>query len=151
MKKPNAIKEAQGTINVTRDGNSIPPANKITSMPEFPESLDERGKLEWEKAWEFLSFYEMCDKADLALLELYCIEIQNYFEYQRIIKKAGKVQENPTTGYLSAHPLISASSTCLKNAAQLGKFFGFSPSARASLNVVRKSELKDDLDELEKH
>lgn len=137
MKKPAAIKKQQGTFHTTKDKNFIDPVNLIGNKPAYPKRLNEVGRHEWDVCWSFLLAHDMCDTADLSSLETYCYSRQIAVLYSEIVEKDGPVQCNPTTGYLSAHPLIQAADRAVKTAEQISKMFGFSPSARASLGVVK--------------
>lgn len=142
MKKPVEIKKQRGSFNVTDDKNFIEPVNTVNNKPPYPKRLNDIGKHEWDVCWAFLTAYNMCDTADLSSLETYCYSRQIAVLYTEIVEKDGPVQCNPTTGYLSAHPLIQAADRATKTAEQISKCFGFSPSARASLSLVKPKETK---------
>lgn len=104
------------------------------TMPPYPKSLNNRGKLEWLKSWKYLVENQLYSEADLAMLECYCLEMQKYFEFQDKVEQEGCTQISES-GYKSAHPLIAAGNTSLKSAMAIGKSFGFSPSSRKLLGI----------------
>lgn len=137
MKKPLEIKKKQGTLHTTREkGLGISPVNLVSTKPDYPKRLKEYGRIEWDRVWEFLAAHDMVDNADISALESYCYERQRYFLYCEMVEREGETQTS-NTGLLSAHPMIAAADRALKTAEQISKMFGFSPSARSSLAIVK--------------
>jgi len=142
MTLPTAIKKQKASLNVTRaNKNEIEPLNPISEIPLTPETLGAKGASEWVKIWEFLTAHKMCDSVDESLIEMYCMEMETYYNYKARIAKEGATILNHM-GVETLHPLTVAASTAYKNAKSMAVEYGFTANSRGKMNVQKPKETK---------
>lgn len=78
----------------------------------------------------------MCDTVDESLIEMYCMEMETYYNYKKQIKDEGATVLNHM-GQSALHPLTVAASTAYKNATAMAREYGFTANARGKMNVVK--------------
>jgi P27 family predicted phage terminase small subunit len=137
-KTPTRVKELQGTLKAERVLDNEMSVSLVQSIPEAPEWLSEIGKKEWIKVCVELFNKQMLHQIDLRLLEAYCNAISLHIETEIHLRKTGRIQEfkNPdgTVKHTQAVPHQKIANDALDRALKIATQFGFTPSARSSIN-----------------
>tara|TARA_R110000824_G_scaffold271530_3_gene460032 strand:- start:402 stop:878 length:477 start_codon:yes stop_codon:yes gene_type:complete len=137
-KIPTKIKELQGTIKSERKLDNEMIVSLVSKIPLAPEWLSEIGKSEWVKVCVELFNKQMLHQIDLRLLEAYCNAISLHIETEIHLREKGRIQEfkNPdgTIKHTQAVPHQKIANDALDRALKIATQFGFTPSARSSIN-----------------
>ena len=137
-KIPTKIKELQGTIKAERKLDNEMTVSLVSKIPLAPEWLSEIGKSEWIKVCVELFNKQMLHQIDLRILEAYCNAISLHIETEIHLRENGRIQEfkNPdgTIKHTQAAPHQKIANDALDRALKIATQFGFTPSARSSIN-----------------
>tara|TARA_R100001463_G_C3444775_1_gene212980 strand:- start:51 stop:527 length:477 start_codon:yes stop_codon:yes gene_type:complete len=137
-KTPTRIKELQGTVKSERMLDNEMTASLVAAIPQPPEWLSEIGKNEWKKVCVELFNKQMLHQIDLRLLEAYANAISLHIETEIFLRENGRIQEfkNPdgTLKHTQALPQQKIANDALDRALKIATQFGFTPSARSSIN-----------------
>ena len=137
-KIPTKIKELQGTIKAERTLENEMQVSLVSLVPKAPKWLSEIGKSEWNKVCFELFNKKMLHQIDLRLLEAYCNAISLHIEMEMMLRKKGRIQEftNPdgSLKHTQAVPHQKIANDALDRALKIATQFGFTPSARSSIN-----------------
>lgn len=137
-KIPTKVKKLQGTLKAERVLDNEMTASLVASIPTAPEWLSEIGKVEWIKVCVELFNKQMLHQIDLRLLEAYCNAISLHIETEIYLREKGRIQEfkNPdgTVKHTQAVPHQKIANDALDRALKIATQFGFTPSARSSIN-----------------
>lgn len=135
--RPTNQKIIDGTFRADRAVAHEMMPEKLEASPPAPRDLSKAAKLEWDSVCAELLRLKMLHRVDLGLLAAYCIEMASYLEETKKIKKEGSVLtiQSKTGEYKMPNPRIAIKNAALKNAQALANQFGFTPSARARINV----------------
>ena len=150
-KLPTKIKEAQGTLEKSRQVSNEMQVSSVTSMPVAPVFLNEYGVAEWHKVTNQLYELDMLHDVDLALLSAYCREMGTYMELAAATPVGGMVERTfDKDGRLrasKAKPEVRLMRESLDRALKLATQFGLTPSARASISApVKEDDNKGEFD-----
>jgi P27 family predicted phage terminase small subunit len=137
-KIPTKIKELQGTIKAERVLDNEMTASLVSKIPAPPTWLSEIGRSEWVKVCLELFNKQMLHQIDLRILEAYCNAISLHIETEIHLRENGRIQEfkNPdgTIKHTQAVPHQKIANDALDRALKIATQFGFTPSARSSIN-----------------
>ncbi|MET7253455.1 phage terminase small subunit P27 family [Dyadobacter fermentans] len=135
--KPTNQKIIDGTFRVDRAVENEMMPSTLESAPTAPKELSKAAKLEWDSVCQELLRLKMLHRVDLGLLAAYCIEMSTYLEETKKIKREGSVItiQGKMGEYKMPNPRVAIKNASLKNAQALANQFGFTPSARARINV----------------
>lgn len=137
-KIPTKVKELQGTIKAERILENEMTASLVAKIPAPPTWLSEIGRSEWVKVCLELFNKQMLHQIDLRILEAYCNAISLHIETEIHLRENGRIQEfkNPdgTIKHTQAVPHQKIANDALDRALKIATQFGFTPSARSSIN-----------------
>tara|TARA_R100001163_G_C5054844_1_gene191344 strand:- start:730 stop:1206 length:477 start_codon:yes stop_codon:yes gene_type:complete len=137
-KIPTKIKELQGTLKRERMMENEMQVALVSEIPEAPEWLSEIGKSEWSKVCTELFNKKMLHQIDLRLLEAYCNAISLHIETEKMLRDKGRIQvfknSDGTLKHMQAIPYQKIANDALDRALKLATQFGFTPTARSSIN-----------------
>ena len=137
-KIPTKIKELQGTVKAERMMENEMKVSLVQNIPKAPKWLSVIGKNEWIKVCSELYNKRMLHQIDLLLLEAYCNAISLHIETEQHLRINGRIQEftNPdgTLKHTQALPHQKIANDALDRALKIATQFGFTPSARSSIN-----------------
>ena len=137
-KIPSRIKELQGTTKSDRVMANEMQVALVQTLPLAPEWLSEIGKNEWIKVCTELFNKQMLHQIDLVLLEAYCNAISLHIETEQMLRDKGRIQiyKNPdgTLKHTQAVPYQKIANDALDRALKIATQFGFTPTARSSIN-----------------
>ena len=136
-KKPTKIKELQGTLKAERVIENEMQVSLVGEIPFAPEWLTEIGKEEWDNVCTELYNKRMLHHIDLRLIEAYCNAISLHIETEIMLREKGRIQvfKNPdgTIKHTQSVPYQKIANDALDRALKLATQFGFTPSARTSI------------------
>lgn len=137
-KIPTKVKELQGTMKSERRLDNEMQVSMVTKIPLAPKWLSKLGQEEWAKVCFELFNKQMLHKIDLAILASYCNAISLHIETEIFLRKNGRIQEfrNPdgSIKYSQSVPYQKIANDALDRALKIATNFGFTPSARSSIN-----------------
>lgn len=137
-KIPTKVKELQGTMKAERRMENEMQAVLVEEIPLAPTWLSEIGKREWIKVCNELFNKRMLHQIDLSLLEAYCNSISLHIETEQMLREKGRVQvfknADGTLKHMQAVPYQKIANDALDRALKIATQFGFTPSARSSIN-----------------
>ena len=137
-KIPTKIKELQGTLKTERMLENEMQVALVKNIPLAPEWLSEIGKKEWIIVCSELYNKRMLHHIDLRLLEAYCNAISLHIETEIMLREKGRIQvfRNPdgSIKHTQAVPYQKIANDALDRALKIATQFGFTPSARSSIN-----------------
>ena len=137
-KIPTKVKQLQGTLKAERVLDNEMTASLVSKIPAPPTWLSDIGKAEWVKVCLELFNKQMLHQIDLRILEAYCNAISLHIETEIHLRKNGRIQEfkNPdgTIKHTQAVPYQKIANDALDRALKIATQFGFTPSARSSIN-----------------
>lgn len=137
-RKPTALKALEGTLRADRMvPNEMMPA-LLESVPSAPEYLNDRAKAEWYSVCSDLLDLGMLHRVDLALLSMYCQEVDNYLTANERLQSEGftiTFERNDGSEYSMPSPWVSIKNKSLDNALKIASQFGFTPSARTRIST----------------
>lgn len=144
--KPQAIEELQGNPRRQAKIEEIPYRKGAVVKPDW---LNERAAALWDEVWPDLEAVgdEFCKPVDGQMLGAYCTEMARYIDAEETLEREGWSYVTDT-GYVRPRPEVKVREDALKNAKDLAREFGFTPSARARINfsaVKRPEDFVDDL------
>lgn len=149
LRKPNKIKELQGTLRKDREGNYLKLV-KLKYIPEPPKDL----KLNKDAVniWNFhivdLVDNGIISKQDLIIFSVFCIELARYFKLYGLIEKKGETFETQT-GYPMPRPELSIMRNSFKIAYDIANKFGLTPVSRDQIKSDLQQTEKNEFDEIE--
>tara|TARA_R110002050_G_scaffold91855_1_gene192656 strand:+ start:5070 stop:5546 length:477 start_codon:yes stop_codon:yes gene_type:complete len=136
-KTPTKIKELQGTLKAERVIENEMQVSLVGVIPFAPEWLTEIGKHEWNNVCTELFNKRMLHHIDLRLIEAYCNAISLHIETEIMLREKGRIQvfKNPdgTIKHTQSVPYQKIANDALDRALKLATQFGFTPSARTSI------------------
>lgn len=128
---PTATLEARGSWRAkARPGEPRPPVVR----PTCPQWLSTEAKAEWRRKVKLLEQMGALAEIDGSMLAAFCESWAEYVEACKLIQKSGTIIKT-TGGNLIQNPAVPIRNRAWARAVAIGKEFGFSPSARARLNV----------------
>jgi len=137
-KVPTKIKELQGTAKPERMLENEMQVALVEKIPLAPEWLSEIGKQEWIKVCTELFNKQMLHQIDLSLLEAYCNAISLHIETEQMLREKGRIQvyknADGTLKHMQAVPYQKIANDALDRALKIATQFGFTPTARTSIN-----------------
>ena len=137
-KIPTKIKELQGTLKSERKLDNEMLVSLVAAIPSAPKWLSDIGKKEWLKVCVELFNKQMLHQIDLRLLEAYCNAISLHIETEIMLREKGRIQvfRNPdgSIKHTQAVPYQKIANDALDRALKIATQFGFTPSARSSIN-----------------
>ena len=109
-------------------------------IPDCPSHLLPVAKKEWKRITPLLEACGLISKLDRATLAAYCQAYARWVNAETEIKKLGDkgLIETTPSGYKQMSVLLQISNRAVDQLDKLGRNFGFSPNARAALNMVAK-------------
>jgi P27 family predicted phage terminase small subunit len=138
-KKPVAVKVLEGTYRPDRATANEPQPDILAQVPDPPKGMGKWGVQEWLTVCHWLQGIGALASTDLSLIAAYCNEIDQYWEFDKKLKKEGAVLKfyNPAGDLykVQAHPYAGLRKASLDNALKLAGQFGFTPAARARLTM----------------
>jgi P27 family predicted phage terminase small subunit len=144
-KKPTAQKKLEGTLRADRQIENEMMPSKIEFVPSAPRYLSAAAKKEWKLVCNELISLDMLTAVDLALLSAYCREMGEYI-------MACEKLDDPSIGYVmtinrsdgsvysQVTPWVGIKNQALQKAQGLANQFGFTPAARARLEMPEKTD-----------
>lgn len=137
-KTPTKIKELQGTLKAERVLKNEMNVSLVSEIPQAPEWLSDIAKSEWVKVCSELFNKKMLHQIDLLLLEAYCNAISLHIETEQLLREKGRIQifKNPdgSIKHTQSVPYQKIANDALDRALKIATQFGFTPSARTSIN-----------------
>ena len=149
-KKPNAIKQLQGTLRKDRVVTNYLQLPAMDKIPQPPADL----KLNKEaiKIWNFhiveLVKYNIISQQDLILFSIFCIELARYFKLNKIIDAKGETMDTPS-GFKKERPELKIMKDSFRTAYDIAVKFGLTPVSRDQIQVRELPKEKDILTEIE--
>lgn len=140
---PNEIKQARGTLNVTRDNDfvNITADDRIVKTPQPPEYFNKYALQEWQNVWTFLIQYKLAATVDLSLIAAYCQEMGNYHHATEQLTIGGHVITNPK-GYKVINPSYYIGNKSLTTALKIAAEFGFTPASRSRIRATKPAHIE---------
>ena len=136
-KTPTKIKELQGTLKAERVLENEMTVSLVPEIPKPPTWLTEIGQEEWLKVCGELYNKRMLHQIDLRLIEAYCNAMALHIETEMMLREKGRIQvfKNPdgTIKHTQSVPFQKIANDALDRALKLATQFGFTPSARTSI------------------
>lgn len=144
-KKPTAQKAFEGTLRADRQVENEMMPSKIEYVPSAPKYLSAAAKKEWKLVCSELIKLDMLTGVDLSLLSAYCREMGEYIIACEKLNDPGigyvmDIKRPDGSIYSQVTPWVSIKNQSLKNAQSLANQFGFTPSARARLEMPEKTD-----------
>lgn len=146
-KKPQEIKDLQGTSRPDRDNRKAP---KFTGKPVMPAIVAKmpEAKAEWERVVAHLKALDLLKSTDQAMLTGYCVQWALWLGALETIHVEGQYVDEPLTNRAGEivghkkkrHPASVVASDSMKILKGLASLFGFDPSSRTRIQL----ELGDD-------
>ena len=134
---PTKIKELQGTLKPSRTLDNEMQVSLVQEIPVAPTWLTAIGKQEWSNVCSELFNKRMLHQIDLRLIEAYCNAISLHIETEMMLREKGRIQvfKNPdgTIKHTQSVPFQKIANDSLDRALKLATQFGFTPSARTSI------------------
>lgn len=91
---------------------------------------------------------KLITEADRTALALYCTAVDRAQRAERQVERDGMTLENPTTGAIHAHPLLTVAKEARAQALRYGCEFGLTPASRGKMQSPSSSEKAPDADPL---
>jgi P27 family predicted phage terminase small subunit len=136
-KTPTKIKELQGTLKPERQLANEMQVSLVQEIPEPPQWLTEIGQEEWMKVCGELFNKRMLHQIDLRLIEAYCNAMALHIETEMMLRDKGRIQvfknSDGTIKHTQSVPFQKIANDALDRALKLATQFGFTPSARTSI------------------
>lgn len=120
-------------------------AEKTTTEPEVPETLDGEALLEWHRLTEELRVAGMLARCDRPALMTYCHAWAQMVDAQRNIAKTGTVIKLPN-GYPGPTPYLKVFNESAKLCTRLLSEFGATPQARRRIPTKATGDEPDELE-----
>jgi len=142
---PLEIKQAKGTVHVTRDINKKLPitfdSKKLTDLPEIPTTLDEAGSLYYINICKWLLSLNMLYECDLLVVELLAQEMCIYYTCIENIRGKKLIAKSPND-YPIINPYIGIKNKALQNINNYLGELGMTPAARTKLSNIQVDTAK---------
>ncbi len=145
-RKPTAVKVMEGTYRADRSIPDEVAPELLASIPDPPEGLGDWGCREWHTVCRWLHDVGNLASTDLSLLAMYCNEIDNYWQYDALVKSKGAVFpiRDKTGQVINARrsPYTVLRREAQEQALRLASQFGFTPAARTRMMMGPMPEKK---------
>ena len=134
-RKPDALKELQGTARADRKRSSI--AN-VEGMPKRPTGLSEQAVRIWQSLGPKLHELGLLAEIDASMFAIYCQTCADWLQITRHLNRLGPLKWYSVTksGYRRMIPELQVRDRAFQVLLKLGTRFGLDPSSRAGLGVV---------------
>ncbi len=133
---PTAVKRARGTLKKSREVAtpvSMGGDGPVNTSP--PTWLSKGAKAEWVRVVPLLDGAKLRTEADRTALALYCTTVDRACKAEQQVEREGMTIENPTTGAIHAHPLLTVAKEARAQALRYGCEFGLTPASRGKMNA----------------
>lgn len=143
-RKPTVMKIMEGTYRADRAMPNEPKPEVINIPPPMPEGLNEIAQKEWEKMTLELSKIGMLTTVDTSQLAMYCNEVGNYWECERLRRgvvaedESDEAQESASKFYKNYFDMAQKH---LKAAKDIAIQFGLTPASRTRISIPKKDEV----------
>lgn len=144
MTVPVPIKRLRGTYRDDRDAGKMElPALKSIPLP--PEGWKDSQKDTWFKVCGELHSIGLLQNIGLDLLRIYCKEVWNYDQAQKILEDEGHwlVKKN---GDSRRHPMADIATMAFNKIIAISGQFGFTPHAATKIKLTGKPQDEGDPD-----
>ncbi|WP_234734510.1 phage terminase small subunit P27 family [Tellurirhabdus bombi] len=147
-RKPVEVKILEGTHRKDREVASPAQPTLLIEMPEPPCPLGRFALGIWVSRCTWLMDMNLLGTTDREALAQYCIEMANYFKYNRFLEKDGEFKEiqDEEGNFIKyvTHPYVAMRDAAFSKANQLSTKFGFTPGDRSKISagVPKKQESK---------
>jgi P27 family predicted phage terminase small subunit len=121
-----------------------PPALRETDPPSC---LDETAAAEWRRIVPTLLELKLLTTLDRQLLVIYCQAVSDYERYSAVLRDEGDTYETET-GTIKARPEVALRNAAYAQIVKCSIQFGFSPAARARMNVSLEPDNRSLLDSI---
>ena len=123
---------------------AIPPFERCA--PGAPSWLVGEALALWEQLVPPLAALDILKAEDSAALSALCSAYGDLVESDAIIKAEGATVVNPTSGHVSAHPLIPVRASARRTVLALSREFGLTPASEQDLGRPPTAPEADDGD-----
>lgn len=146
------VKVLEGTYRKDRVLPSVAQPTLLAAVPDPPEGLSVAASVEWTVVATWLQEIGQLATTDLTLLAEYCNEQAEYWEFDKIVKKRGRLiifeDENGNPTRMLLNPAIAGRSAALGNALRLASQFGLTPVMRSRIQGTPPKKTVSKLDQL---
>lgn len=136
-RKPFVHRKPEGHYTSTelaeRDNRTFVSPTAPRQIPVCPDDLEERGEIEWEKLWS--AGHWLKPEEDYHMVLVICRAYDEMCSYQEQIKVDGLMTRG-SAGGIVANPLIREVRATRGQIIKVLAELGFSPTARARLNIA---------------
>jgi len=134
-RKPNSLKELQGTARADRKRSSIA---DVEGMPKCPTGLSEQAVRIWRSLGPKLHELGLLAGIDASMFAIYCQTCADWLQITRHLNRLGPLKWYSVTksGYRRMIPELQVRDRAFQVLLKLGTRFGLDPSSRAGLGVV---------------
>lgn len=137
-KKPTALKKLQGTLRKDRVNDDMPEFPIVLNGDVNPVFVNDYAEAEWNRVFDTCTDAGLLTTVDLSALAMYCNEIGIYWQMMDQIKETGPVIFED--GIAKRSPATMIANNALKNAMGISVQFGFTPSSREKVKIIRPAE-----------
>ncbi|MEN7549305.1 phage terminase small subunit P27 family [Rapidithrix thailandica] len=154
-RKPDKLKELQGTDRPDRKQKDSIQPEKLAEVPKPPAWMNNTGKKLYKKLSQLLVDKKILTTFDINELETACHEYGKYLDFEKELKKEGYVYDimgTTATGEIfvkckAQRPEVALANKAQENAMKRFKLFGLNPTDRAKLNIIEEEEPEDPFEE----
>ena len=143
------VKVMEGTFRKDRVQLDEAEPTRLANIPEPPEWLTPAASFEWNVVATWLHEIGQLATTDLFLLAQYCNEQSEYWEFDRIVKKRGRLivfeDEDGNPVRMILNPAVAGRSGALANALKLASQFGLTPVMRSRITQNKAQKVKSPL------
>ncbi len=134
-RKPNSLKELQGTARADRKRNSIA---DVEGMPKCPTGLSEQAVRIWKSLGPKLHELGLLAEIDASTFAIYCQAFGDWLQLTRYLNRLGPLKWYSITesGYRQTIPELQVRDRAFQVLQKLSTRFGLDPSSRAGLGIV---------------
>lgn len=137
--KPDAIKEAQGTLKKSRVNNDQPVFDVPKDLPKPPNTMNIYGKRLWNAMLPMLVNVGLYTEADYNAFELLCMAYGDMIKARKDLAKSGTVVLSPN-GAVYQHPNVGIANQAWKRVKDMLTQFGLTPAERSRVKALSPSE-----------
>ena len=134
-RKPDALKELQGTARADRKRSSTA---HVKGMPKRPTGLSEQAVRIWQSLGPKLHELGLLAEIDASMFAIYCQSCADWLQITRYLNRLGPLEWYSVTesGYRRMIPELQVRDRAFQVLLKLGTRCGRDPSSREGLGVV---------------
>lgn len=136
-RKPTALKVLAGNPGKRALNDSEPTPEAV--LPIAPDSLTEVGKSKWDEVALKLYNQGIITELDVDLLELLCINYEEFTEARKMVKTFGGPVVKSDKGNPFQNPYVSIANQCQERMMKIMSLMGMTPVDRQKVKAAPKA------------